>query len=124
MYDYINNVKRIRQNDRLSDQKDFDGMYIINDVPYRFFRNDRGTRLINLNTQKSEYRFSSDSKVEMVLNDMMVISKRKKLFPFSKKITDYIEVYRFQEFRHALYKSKAKFGGCINHFGDLLIFTI
>ncbi len=36
MYDYINNVKRIRQNDRLSDQKDFDGMYIINDVPYRF----------------------------------------------------------------------------------------
>lgn len=124
MYDYTNNVKRIRQNDRLSNQKDFDGMYIINDVPYRFFGNERGTKLINLNTQKSEYRFNSDSKVEMVLDDMMVISKKKKRFPFSRKIIDYIEVYRFQEFRHAIYKSKAKFGGCINHFGDLLIFTI
>jgi len=124
MYDYANDVKRIRQNDRLSDQKDFDGMYIVNDIPYRFFRNDRGTKLINLNTQKSEYRFGIDVKVEMVLDDMVVISRRKKLLPFSKKISDYIEVYRFQEFRHTLYKTKGKFGGCINHFGDLLIFTI
>ena len=123
MYDYENKVKRVRMNNVTYTTEDYDNIYVIDDVPYNFLKSDRGTRIINLNTQKTEIKLGSDIRVEYVFDNIVVTSihTRKNVF-FGKK-SDHVKVYRFPNLHHSVYKTKGKYKGCIKHFDDLLIFV-
>lgn len=121
-YDYANNVTKVRVNDnvRISDTW---RTYLLNDTMYYIQVNERFTKLINLNTQKCEWKLGSEYKIRYIKNDIIVVSKhtkRKLLF----KEKDYIFVYRFLDTENYVLKEKAAFAGCvITEDDNLLIFS-
>lgn len=123
IYDYDNKVKRVRLNSRISEAADFKNICVISGVPYNFLESDKGTRIINLNTQKTEYKLPADVCVEYVQDDIIVTSEHVKKMSIFRKENDFVEVFRFPDMHHAIYKTRDKFKGCIKHFDDLLIFV-
>lgn len=123
IYDYDNKVKRVRLNSRISEAADFKNICMISGVPYNFLESDKGTRIINLNTQKTEYKLPADVCVEYVQDDIIVTSEHVKKMSIFRKENDFVEVFRFPDMHHAIYKTRDKFKGCIKHFDDLLIFV-
>lgn len=123
IYDYDNKVKRVRLNSRISEAADFKNICVISGVPYNFLESDKGTRIINLNTQKTEYKLPTDVCVEYVQDDIIVTSEHVKKMSIFRKENDFVEVFRFPDMHHAIYKTRDKFKGCIKHFDDLLIFV-
>lgn len=120
-YDYANNVTKVRVNDnvRISDTW---RTYLLNDAMYYIQVNERYTKLINLNTQKCEWKLGSEYKIRYIKNDILVVSrhvKRKLIF----KEKDYILVYRFPDMQNYVLKERAAFAGCvITEDDNLLIF--
>lgn len=123
IYDYDNKVKRVRLNSRISEAADFKNICVISGGPYNFLESDKGTRIINLNTQKTEYKLPADVCVEYVQDDIIVTSEHVKKMSIFRKENDFVEVFRFPDMHHAIYKTRDKFKGCIKHFDDLLIFV-
>lgn len=123
IYDCDNKVKRVRLNSRISEAADFKNICVISGVPYNFLESDKGTRIINLNTQKTEYKLPADVCVEYVQDDIIVTSEHVKKMSIFRKENDFVEVFRFPDMHHAIYKTRDKFKGCIKHFDDLLIFV-
>ena len=123
IYDYDNKVKRVRLNSRISEAADFKNICVISGVPYNFLESDKGTRIINLNTQKTEYKLPADVCVEYVQDDIIVTREHVKKMSIFRKENDFVEVFRFPDMHHAIYKTRDKFKGCIKHFDDLLIFV-
>ena len=123
IYDFDNKVKRVRLNSRISEAADFKNICVISGVPYNFLESDKGTRIINLNTQKTEYKLPADVCVEYVQDDIIVTSEHVKKMSIFRKENDFVEVFRFPDMHHAIYKTRDKFKGCIKHFDDLLIFV-
>lgn len=123
MYDCENKVKRVRMNNTGFGAENFGSVFIINDVPYNFLKSDRGTRIINLNTQKTEIKLGSDMHIEYVFDDIVVTSIHNRKRFFFRKPADHIKVYRFPNLHHSVYKTKGKYKGSIKHFDDLLIFV-
>lgn len=114
IYDYDNKVKRVRLNSRISEAADFKNICVISGVPYNFLESDKGTRIINLNTQKTEYKLPADVCVEYVQDDIIVTSEHVKKMSIFRKENDFVEVFRFPDMHHAIYKTRDKFKGCIS----------
>lgn len=120
-YDYSNNVTKVRVNDnvRVSDSW---RTYLINDTMYYLQVDERSTKLINLNTQKCEWKLGSDYKVKYIKNDIIVVAKHvgRKLFLKEK---NYIFVYRFPDIQNYVLREKAVCAGCAESGDDnFLIF--
>ncbi len=120
-YDYANNVTKVRVNDnvRISDAW---RTYLINDTMYYLQVDERCTKLINLNTQKCEWKLGSDYKVKYIKNDIVVVAKHvgRKLF-FKEK--NYIFVYRFPDIQNYVLRERAVCAGCaVTDDDNLLIF--
>ncbi len=124
LYDFENKIKQIRINNDIKEASDLNYTYVINDNPYTIKKDNDATYLVNLNTQKEEYRLPSDMKIKYVINDIILVTRTKHGIPFLKKGSDYIEAYRFPDIQHALLKKKAEFKTCIINGDDLLVFTM
>ena len=124
IYDYENKVKQIRINNDIKEASDLNYTYVINGNPYTIRRDNDATYLINLNTQKEEYRLPSDMQIKYVVNDVLLVTRIKHRIPFIKKGSCYIEAYKFPDIQHALLKKKAEFKTCIINGEDLLVFTM
>lgn len=96
IYDYDNKVKRVRLNSRISEAADFKNICVISGVPYNFLESDKGTRIINLNTQKTEYKLPADVCVEYVQDDIIVTSEHVKRCLYSGKK---MILWRYSDFR-------------------------
>lgn len=123
IYDTENKVKKVRLNSNISRVSDLSRTYIINDVPYVIRNTDKTTRLVNLNTQKTELKLNSDLRIKYIYNDMIVVQKHVKKMFFMRKENNYIEVFRFPDMHHPVFKTRAKYKDCLVHYDDLLIFT-
>jgi hypothetical protein len=123
IYSYDSKVKKVRMNSNITRISDLSHTYIINDVPYVLKNMDKSTKLINLNTQKTEMKLGTDVTIKYIKNDLIVTERHVKKMFFMRKENNYIEVFRFPDMHHSIFKTRAKYKDCIVHFEDLLIFT-
>lgn len=124
LYDFENKVKQIRINNDIKEASDLNYTYVINGNPYTIRKDNDVTYLVNLNTQKEEYKLPSDMQIRYVINDVILVTRMKHGIPFIKKGVEYIEAYMFPDIQHALLKKKAEFKDCIINGDDLLVFTM
>lgn len=120
-YDYASNVTKLRVNDSIR-VADASSTYLINDTMYYLQEDERCTKLINLNTQKCDWKLGSDYRIRYIYNNVIVVSKHvpKRLF---FKGTDYIFVYRFPDTQNYVLCEKAYCVECaVTDNDDLLIF--
>lgn len=123
IYDYVNKVKKIRFNSNISEDFNINKLHLINGVPYYFVNEDDGfISIVNLNTQKVEAEFPEDYIVEYVLEDMIVTSRHMDKKFIIGKDKSYVEVFKFPDMNHSVYKVNGIYGGCIEHMDDLLVF--
>ena len=80
-------------------------------------------RLINLNTQKTDIKLSGDVRIKFIRRDLIVTQHHVKKMFFMRKENYYIEVFRYPDMHHSIFKTRAKYKDCIAFFDDLLIFT-
>lgn len=123
VYDFENKVKQIRINNDIKEASDLNYTYVINGNPYTIRNEENTSYLINLNTQKEEYKLPTGMDIKYVINDLMLVTCIKKKIPFLKKGIEYIEVYKFPDIHHTLLKRKACFKSCLLNGDDLLVFT-
>lgn len=124
LYDFENKIKQVRINNDIKEASDLNYTYVINGNPYTIKKDNDAAYLVNLNTQKEEYRLPSDMKIKYVINDIILVTRIKHAIPFISKGSEYIEAYRFPDIQHALLKKKAEFKTCIINGDDLLVFTM
>lgn len=122
-YDIENKVKKVRLNSNVNDVSDLNHTYLIDGVPYMMKEAEKGTRFINLNTQKTEIKLGQEVTVCCVQDNLLVTQRHVKKMVFMRKENDFIEVFRFPNMHHAIFKTRGKLEGCVAHFDDLLIFT-
>ncbi len=123
IYDAATKVKQVRLNNNVEHAMDLSFTYIINDTPYILKNEDKSTCFINLNTQKAEYRLHSDMNFKYMMNDIVIITRMKHRFLFTKKASEYIEAYRISELHHPMFSTKAVYNSCVESGNDLIIFT-
>lgn len=123
IYDYENKVKKVRFNSSVVSDSALNDTYMINGVPYILKITDKSTRLVNLNTQKTEIRLNADVRLRFVYGDLLVTQRHIRKMSFMRKENDYIEVFRFPDLHHAVFKTRGTYVDCVVHFDDLLIFT-
>lgn len=116
-YDYINKVKKVRLNNS-EGFLDFENIYMIAGIPYYLDKNGGKDKLINLDTQKTEYEFDDKTEFICAFDDLIVISKTSKRI-FTRNS---IEVYRNTDFENTIYKIKGIYKDVVIHFDDLLVF--
>ena len=66
IYDYETKVKKVRLNSNITRISDLNHTYILNDTPYIIKNTDKNTRLINLNTQKTDIKLSGDVRINFI----------------------------------------------------------
>lgn len=123
LYDFENKVKQIRINTDILEKADISYTYIINDNPYSLKKTDKHIYIVNLNTQKVEFKFPHECDIKFIKNDFVVVTRLRHKIPLFKKGSDYIEVYKLPDIHHALFKKKATYNECMINGEDLLIFT-
>lgn len=123
IYDYETKVKKVRLNSNITRISDLNHTYILNDTPYIIKNTDKNTRLINLNTQKTDIKLSGDVRIKFIRRDLIVTQHHVKKMFFMRKENYYIEVFRYPDMHHSIFKTRAKYKDCIAFFDDLLIFT-
>lgn len=123
LYDFENKVKQIRINNDIKEASDLNYTYVINGNPYTIRKDNDTAYLVNLNTQKEEYKLPQDMQVRYVVNDVLLVTRRKPGLFFLKKGTEYIEAYKFPDIQHTLLRKKAEFKACLINGDDLLVFT-
>ena len=69
IYDYETKVKKVRLNSNITRISDLNHTYILNDTPYIIKNTDKNTRLINLNTQKTDIKLSGDVRIKFIRRD-------------------------------------------------------
>ena len=72
IYDYETKVKKVRLNSNITRISDLNHTYILNDTPYIIKNTDKNTRLINLNTQKTDIKLSGDVRIKFIRRDLIV----------------------------------------------------
>ncbi len=122
IYDYENKVKKVRFNSVASDSSDLKKLYVINNTPYYLVDREDGVSIINLNTQKAEAELYKNLNIKFVSGDLIVACKTQKGM-FSGKEREHLEVYRFPDTKHCIYKTNGLYGCCVEHFDNLLIFV-
>jgi hypothetical protein len=123
IYDYESKVKKVRLNTNITKVSDLNHTYMINDTPYIIKNTDKSTRLINLNTQRPEIRFSGDVRIKFIRKDFIVVQRHIKKMFFMRKENYNIEVFRYPDMHHPIFTTRAKYKDCIAFYDDLLIFT-
>lgn len=116
-------MKKVRLNSNITRISDLNHTYILNDTPYIIKNTDKNTRLINLNTQKTDIKLSGDVRIKFIRRDLIVTQHHVKKMFFMRKENYYIEVFRYPDMHHSIFKTRAKYKDCIAFFDDLLIFT-
>lgn len=86
LYDFENKIKQIRINNDIKEASDLNYTYVINDNPYTIKKDKEAMYLVNLNTQKEEYKMPPDMKIRYVINDVILVTRIKRGIPFIKKI--------------------------------------
>lgn len=123
IYDYETKVTKIRVNNHLVRISDLWRTYIINDAPYLLKEKKDSTQLINLNTQKVEWKLGSEDKIKYIANDIIIIEKHIKKSIFRKE-NYYIVAYKYPEVHKQIFREKARFVDClITGEDNLLIFS-
>lgn len=123
IYEYNTKVTKIRVNNNLVRISDLWHTYIINDTPYLLSEKEKQTELINLNTQKTEWKLDSNYKIKFIKNDILIVQKHVRRGIFRKEC-DYIRAYQYPEVHKVIFSEKAKFIGClITEEDNLLIFS-
>lgn len=122
VWDNVNRISKVRVNDDLSRISKKTQLYLLKDTLYFVQQDSKGTRLINLNTQKIEWRLSNEYKIVTIVNDLVVIS-RHVTKGFFRKESDYVLVYQYPNVTDYVLKEKSKWTGCmVTANDDLLIF--
>ncbi len=122
LYDVENKIKKVRLNSS-GGLEDLSRIYLIDNVPYICRESEKGTRFINLNTQKTEIKLRNDVKVRYVSDNVIVTQRHVRKMFFMQAENDYIEVFRFPDMHHAIFKTRGRLEDCLAHFDELLIFT-
>jgi hypothetical protein len=122
IYDFVNEVKKVRQNDKSQSELDYRRLCVIGDVPYVFFSDEAGTHFVNLNSQREDYLISSEYNIEHILGEYIITSKPSGLSRFSKKKRSIIQVYKVPDLKHHVYKKKGVYNGYVILDEDLLLF--
>lgn len=123
IYDYESKVKKIRLNSNITKVSDLSHTYIIDGTPYIIKNTDKNTKLINLNTQKTEIKLSGEVRIKFIRKDFIVTQRHVKKMFFMRKENYYIEVFRYPDMHHPIFTTRAKYKDCIAFYEDLLIFT-
>lgn len=123
IYNYNNKIKKVRLNKNIEKLSDLKHTYIISDTPYVINNSDKYTKLINLNTQKTEVKLNADTRIRFIKNDLIIAQKHIKKRLFLRKESDIIQVFRYPDMHHPIFNTRAKYKYCVTHFDDLLIFT-
>jgi len=123
IYEYNSKVTKIRVNNNLVRISDLWHTYIINDSPYLLSEKKESTELINLNTQKVEWKLGSEYLIKFIKSDIIIVEQHVKKGVFRKESYN-IVAYKFPELHKAIFRVKAKFVGClITEEDNLLIFS-
>ena len=123
IYEYNSKVTKIRVNNNLVRISDLWHTYIINDSPYLLSEKNESTELINLNTQKVEWKLGSDDSVKFIKSDIIIVEQHVKKGIFKKESYN-IVAYKYPELHKVIFRERAKFVGClITEEDDLLIFS-
>lgn len=123
IYDYESKVKKVRLNSNITKVSDLSHTYIIDGTPYIIKNTDKNTKLINLNTQKTEIKLSGEVRIKFIRKDLIVTQRHVKKMFFMRKESYYIEVFRYPDMHHPIFATRAKYKDCIAFYEDLLIFT-
>lgn len=123
IYDYESKVKKVRLNSNITKVSDLSHTYIIDGTPYIIKNTDKNTKLINLNTQKTEIKLSGEVRIKFIRKDFIVTQRHVKKMFFMRKENYYIEVFRYPNMHHPIFTTRAKYKDCIAFYEDLLIFT-
>lgn len=123
LYEYNTKVTKIRVNNNLVRISDLWHTYIINDSPYLLSEKKDSTQLINLNTQKTEWKLGSEGVIKFIKNDIIIVEKHIKKGIFRKE-NYFIVAYKYPEVHKVIFRERAKFVGClITEENNLLIFS-
>ncbi len=123
IYDYDNKVKKVRFSTNTENDSDLKKIYVINDIPYYFVDMEDGVSIVNLNTQKAEAELYNNLEVKFVSGDLIVARKPMRKNFFTGKSKDQLEVYKFPDMKHTVYKISGQYACCVEHFDNLLIFV-
>ena len=97
-------------NQNIYSQDDLAWSYVIGQTPYIRLKIKGETRFYNLIKNKVDISFSAEKKVETVVNDMFIVSGRKKHFIGKERPN--IAVYRYPDLT-LLHQEKGEYMGCI-----------
>jgi len=123
IYEYNTKVTKIRVNNNLVRISDLWHTYIINDSPYLLSEKKESTELINLNTQKVEWKLGSQDIIKFIKSDIIIVEQHIKKTAFRKESYN-IVAYKYPERNKVIFREKAKFVGClITEEDNLLIFS-
>ena len=123
IYEYNSKVTKIRVNNNLVRISDLWHTYIINDSPYLLSEKNESTELINLNTQKVEWKLGNEYIIKFIKSDIIIVEQHVKKGIFRKESYN-IVAYKYPEIHKVIFREKAKFVGClITEQDDLLIFS-
>jgi hypothetical protein len=123
IYDYENKIKKVRLNSNITRVSDLSHTYVINSVPYMIKNTDKATRLINLNTQKTEMKLNAETRIKYIKNDLIITQRHVKKMFFMRKENNYVEVFRYPDMHHPIFRTRAKYKNCVIYYDDILIFT-
>lgn len=122
IYDYETKVKKVRLNNNITKISDLNHTYILDDTPCIIKNTDKHTKLINLNTQKTQIKLNSNIRIKFIRKDLIVTQRHVRKMFFMRKENYYIEVFRYPDIHHCIFRTRAKYKSCISFFDDLLIF--
>jgi hypothetical protein len=120
LWDNVNRVSKVRVNDDLSRISKKNQIYQINDTLYFVQRDSKGTRLVNLNTHKNEWRLSAENSVVAIEDDLVVVSRHVKRGYFRKE-ADYVYVRKFSHNQETVLREKGRWAGCARTDNDELL---
>lgn len=106
VYDNTTKTTRVRLNNRISYVSEFGKTYLIQDVLYFLQEDEKSTKFVNLDTQKSEWRIGSDKKVLYICKDFVVLQQHRKAF-LGFKECNFTYVYHYPDTKNYLLRDKA-----------------
>lgn len=109
-YNYQDKQTTICINQNIFEEKDLAWTYVIGKIPYVRIINDNGTQFYNLIKHKVDIEFQEGEVVEIVVNDLFIVSSKRK--GILGKETDNFAVYRYPNLE-MIHREKGQYIGCI-----------
>ncbi len=109
-YDYETKKTMLCINKNVYGIEDLAQSYIIGNVPYIRLTSQTGTQFYNLISNQVDIKFPENVVVETVVNDMFIVSGKRKQFIGKEKNT--VAVYRYPD-KELLHQEKGNYIGCI-----------